>query len=500
MRVPLGVVVGTGLFSVFGCGGGDGGYSTAPPGNTPPVAASDISAVSPIRLAAPWGTALPDPLRVKVSTMGGVGVAGVTVAFAVTSGGGSVNPATAVTDAAGVAQTTLTLGPQTAENVVAASTSSLPGKSVTFSAQAKMRFTSLATGGSHACATATSNATESSVYCWGANRFGGLGNGDTVASPLPQRVVGLPGGQIAQLTAGAGHTCALQANGGLYCWGFNATGQLGDGTTTMRTTPVLVSNSVGRYTSAAAGGVHTCGRLSAGGVECWGDNVVGQVGDGTRTRRLTPAAVLSSGVSLSELSAAVQHNCAIGSDSELYCWGRGDRGQLGIGSAPQSAGLSKVSRPAGVKLRTPVGGENFTCAMGSDDRIYCWGDNSIGQLGDGSTTGRLTPVAVSGVVPFVKLASRLGGGHTCALTAAQAIYCWGLNERGQLGDGTNAHRSLPTAVLAGSMKFTSVSPGGEYTCATTTDYRVMCWGSNSFGQLGDGTTTHRAVPVLVAVP
>ena len=502
MRVPLSVLVGTGLFSFLGCGGGGDGYGGGGPPTQPvlPAVASEIVAASGGGGDAPWGTALATPMVAKVTTSTGAPVAGVTVNFAVSAGGGSVSPATAVTDGSGNAQTTLTLGPQAGENVVTASTSSLPGKSATFSAQAKMRFTGLATGGSHACVIAATNATESSVYCWGGNTFGNLGNGGTVHSPLPQRVTGLPNGQIAQLTAGAAHTCALQVNGGLYCWGFNASGQLGDGTTTMRTAPVLVSNSVGRYNSVAAGGVHTCGRLANGGVECWGDNVVGQIGDGTTTRRLTPTAVLSSGISLSELGAGAQHTCAVGADSELYCWGRGDRGQLGIGSAPQNASFSRVSRPAGVTLRTPVGGENFTCAMGSNDRVYCWGENNVGQLGDGTTTGRLTPVAVSAVTPLVKLGSRLGGGHTCALTAAQAVYCWGLNERGQLGDGTNAHRSFPTAVVAGSAKFTSVSPGTEYTCAATTDYRVMCWGSNTLGQLGDGTTTHRTAPVSVVVP
>jgi alpha-tubulin suppressor-like RCC1 family protein len=242
-----------------------------------------------------------------------------------------------------------------------------------------------------------------------------------------------------------GHTCAVLARtGGLQCWGYNNAGQLGDETAAgFRLSPVFVKRLMSGVTAAAAGGGHTCALTSAGGLKCWGDNSVGQLGDGTITDRRTPVDV---------------------------------RGL--------TRGVVRVN--AGV---------NHTCAGISTGRVKCWGSNLFGQLGDGTAVDRLTPV-------FVKF---LGGvrvvvaglSHTCALVSPGGVRCWGRNNFGQLGDGTTADRSSAAFVVGLTSGVRSIAAGKDHTCAVMNSGTAKCWGYNKYGQLGDGTTTNRPTPVDV---
>jgi hypothetical protein len=242
------------------------------------------------------------------------------------------------------------------------------------------------------------------VKCWGFGLEGQLGDGATTSRATPVAVSGLSSG-VAAVAAGGHHTCALMASGSVKCWGYNAFGQLGDGTTTDRTTPVSVSGLPGAATALSAGADHTCALLGTGGVTCWGFNVSGQLGDGSLTSRPTPTAVsgLSSGVT--EISAGADH----------------------------------------------------TCAVAAGGLVKCWGSNGLGRLGDGSTTDRRTPVAVLGL----SAASAVSGGadHTCAVTSGGSARCWGGNALGQVGDGTTDARTTAVGVvgLAGDERPPSVS-------------------------------------------
>jgi hypothetical protein len=250
--------------------------------------------------------------------------------------------------------------------------------------------------------------------------------------------------EAVQVSAGGRHTCAVTPAGAVKCWGRNAEGQLGDGTSVNRSVPTQVVGLTSGAASVSVGGNFTCAVTTAGALLCWGHNNFGQLGDGTTTQRNIPVAVSG----------------------------------LGSGVASASAGM------------------HHTCAVTAAGALRCWGLNSNGELGDGTTAQRHTPVTVSGLGSGVAGVSA-GAGHTCARTSAGAAWCWGQNADGQLGDGTTAARSIPVAVSGLGQGVTSVSASGWHACAMTTAGDLRCWGRNGHGQLGDGTITNRSTPVSV---
>jgi alpha-tubulin suppressor-like RCC1 family protein len=303
---------------------------------------------------------------------------------------------------------------------------------------------SVATGNLHACAVLSSGR----VACWGDNAYGKLGDGTTTDRPFATLVPGLTG--VTAVTAGTDHTCALRTDGTVRCWGRNGGGRLGDGTTTTRRTPVKVVGLSG-VTAIAAGGQHTCARLSTGAARCWGVNADGQLGDGTKTARKTPVAVKSlSGVKA--ISAGTAHTCVRLGTSALRCFGDNSAGQLGDGTL--------VDRSTAVAVKTITtasgiaAGGRQSCAVLADGSARCWGLNASGQLGDGTTTTRNAPVTVAGLADRTVLSMATGAGHTCARLASGGVVCWGANAVGQLGDGTTTGRPTPNRVrkLAGDAR------------------------------------------------
>jgi len=298
------------------------------------------------------------------------------------------------------------------------------------------------------------------------------------------------------VAAGAQHTCAVTGHGAVQCWGENSSGQLGDGTTTDRATPVPVSGFGSGAVAVTAGEYHTCALTSAGAVWCWGANDSGQLGDGTMTNRLTPVIVtgLTSGVVA--VGAGYGHTCAVTGGGALLCWGGNWYGQLGNGISGDHLTPVAVSGLGSGVAAVAVGGEH-TCALTSGGAVQCWGANQYGQLGDGTTTQRQTPVGVSGLTSGVA-AVAAGGAHTCALTSAGAAWCWGVNYGGRLGDGTTTDRWTPVAVSGLGSGVVAVAASGSHTCAVTSGGGLQCWGSNYYGQVGDGTITDRWTPVTVS--
>ncbi len=345
----------------------------------------------------------------------------------------------------------------------------------------------IATGRQHACALTSSGGAK----CWADNSFGQLGDGSTTQRLTAVDVSGLSSG-VAAIATGNQHTCALTIAGGIKCWGANFSGQLGDGSTTQRLTAVDASGLTGGVAAIATGGA-TCALTSAGGVKCWGDNTFGQIGDGTTTQRLTAVDVIGLTSGVAAIAAGGSHTCALTSAGGVKCWGYNIRGQLGDNSTTQRLIAVNVSGLTSGVVAIAAGFQH-TCALTSAGGIKCWGSNDDGQLGDNSTTRRLTAVNVSGLTSGVA-AIAAGFVHTCAMTSAGGVKCWGNNGSGQLGDNSTTQRLTAVDVSGLSNGVAAIATGRQHTCALTSTGGVKCWGSNFIGQLGDGTGGLRLVPV-----
>jgi len=361
----------------------------------------------------------------------------------------------------------------------------------------------IAGGRAHTCAIKSG-----ALYCWGWNGLGQLGDGTYTDRTTPTLVAdGAMGNSgVTAVAAGGWHTCALKG-GQVYCWGWNGAGRLGDGTTMTRTTPTLVADGAmgnSGVTAVAAGASHTCA-LKGGKVYCWGWNLVGQLGDGTTTQRITPTLVADGAMGnsgVTAVAAGASHTCAL-KGGQVYCWGANGLGQLGDETTtPRNTPTLVADGVMGNSGVTAVAaGVGHTCAL-KGGQVYCWGWNSDGQLGDGTTTPRNTPTLVadgvmgnSGVTAIAAI-----GWHTCALKSGK-VYCWGENYYGQLGDGTTTDRTTPTLMADGAMGnsgVTAVAAGWDHTLGLKDTTCLFAWGWNDYGQLGDGTTTDRTTPVQVS--
>jgi alpha-tubulin suppressor-like RCC1 family protein len=359
-----------------------------------------------------------------------------------------------------------------------------------------LSFRQVSAGGGHTCGVTT----DDRAFCWGNNLSGQLGAGPVGDFSLtPVTVAG--GLRFRSVSVGSHHTCGVTTNSRAYCWGDNSVGQLGNGTTSFENpTPVAVSGGL-QFRQVSAASFHTCGVTTDDRAFCWGLNHQGQLGDGTTNQRLRPARVVGGlpfrQVSAGQLSAfAATNTCGVTTSNVAYCWGSNFFGQLGIGSRDEEPHPRPVAVVGGRRFRQVSVGAGHTCGLTPANRAFCWGLNSDAQLGDNSRTNRLEPVHVHAQgLEFLQI--RGGGRHTCGVATSNVVYCWGRNVEGQLGNGTTFRRPLPTAVADGR-RFRQVSAGAIHTCAVTVSNRAFCWGNNFFGQLGDGTRTDRLVPVPVA--
>jgi alpha-tubulin suppressor-like RCC1 family protein len=348
----------------------------------------------------------------------------------------------------------------------------------------------IASGWGHSCAIVGAGA----VKCWGANADGSLGDGTTTDRSTPVDVIGLQSGVIA-LAAGSAHTCALTSSGVVKCWGNNWAGQLGDGTYMARLTPVVVPTLGNEIKAITAGSLHTCAVTAAGRVMCWGYNMSGQLGDGTTTQTRPTPFELQTVAGVEMLAAGSDHTCALATGGSVVCWGSNLFGQVGDGNG---SGVRLWPAPV-VGLDTGVrsidAGAQHTCATMTNDTVKCWGSNFVGELGDGTTQPRSTPVDVVGIQGTVQVA-RAGSGYSCALIDTGDVQCWGSNFYGTLGNGTAQDSLAPVPVvdLSGARAFDA---SDTHACAVTSAHGAVCWGDNFFGQLGNAMTTQRLTPVDV---
>ena len=346
-------------------------------------------------------------------------------------------------------------------------------------------------GAYHTCALTSAGG----VLCWGDNEAGALGNGTTASSATPLPVVGLSSGVVA-ISAGGWHTCALTSAGAVLCWGNNADGELGDGTTVDRLTPVPVAGLSSGVIAISAGFYHTCAITSAGALQCWGSNSSGQVGDGTTVTKLSPVPVFGLTSGVISVGAGGYHTCALITGGTVTCWGDDTWGQAGNNGwdiVPLPATVAGLGSSAVAVSASYL----HTCAWTSAGVVKCWGGNQYSQLGDGTTTTSGTAVTVASLPAGVTQVAA-GGAHTCLVTSASRAWCWGDDEYGQTGNnGTVPMEARPIPVAGASGSASAISAGYVHSCTITPGGGVRCWGDNTYGQLGDGTLTARKAPVTV---
>lgn len=321
-----------------------------------------------------------------------------------------------------------------------------------------------------------------------------------------------------QLSTGGYHTCIVGQNGQPYCWGSAGSKQLGDNTTVDKSRPTAVLQGAMpslQVKKIVPSWVSTCALTISNSVYCWGQNSNSETGDNTTvvTRGL-PVATYASGVlnglPVVDITAGSSHFCAIASDSKAYCWGSNSSGQIGNNSTtragvPAAVNMSGVL--SGLTVKSITAGETHTCIVASDDNAYCWGANDMGQLGDGTNNNSSVPVAVnrSGVLSGLsikKIASGVSSYHTCVIASNDKVYCWGKNNAASnLGDGSTTNKNSPVAVnSSGSLNglaIKNIGTGSAHSCAIASDDKVYCWGHNAMGQIGDNTTTNRLAPTPV---
>lgn len=329
------------------------------------------------------------------------------------------------------------------------------------------RVTAITAGLDHTCALTRAGG----VKCWGYNGHDELGTGRGDSLPFsvrPMEVQGLSGG-VTVISAGTRHSCAATSAGGVKCWGANYHGALGDGTEDRHFAPVEVSSLSSGVTAVASGHDYSCALLGTGGVKCWGSNASGQLGDGTGVDRLTPVDVIGLRSGVRAISTGFRTSCAVMATGGVKCWG--------YGYGPTAVDISGLSGVKAISAMGPI------CVLTDTGDVKCRGGDYEWTPVPGLSSG-VTAVATN-------------AGHGCALTSAHGVKCWGLNDQGQLGDGTTSDRSTPVDVSGLGRGVIAIAAGGFYSCAVTATGGAKCWGANGMGALGDGTQTSRLRPVDV---
>lgn len=270
-------------------------------------------------------------------------------------------------------------------------------------------------------------------------------------------------------------------------------------------TPMLVSGGL-TFATVTAEGPHTCGVTTQRQAYCWGDNSYGEAGNNPADSSITTPMPVSGGLAFAQLSAGYRHTCGVAAGGVAYCWGANFSGQLGNDDTTNSSIPVMVS--GGLTFVSVSDGFDHTCGVTTSGAAYCWGLNIASELGDGTTTGpqqcetypcSTTPSAVAGGLTFATVSAGAGGFHSCGVTTSGAAYCWGDNELGELGNGTTTSSATPVAV-SGGLTFRMVSTGYRHTCGVTTDNVAYCWGDNGEGELGIGTGMDAWSPTPVLGP
>ncbi|HKR05274.1 MAG TPA: T9SS type A sorting domain-containing protein [Bacteroidia bacterium] len=349
----------------------------------------------------------------------------------------------------------------------------------------------IAPGGQHSLAICNN---DSSVMAWGRNTEGQLGNGNNASSNVPVSVSSLT--SIIAIADGRDHSIALRNNGTVWTWGRNIFGQLGNGTTINSNIPVQVTGLTGIIAIASGSGHHSIALKNDSTVWNWGYNFSGQLGNGTFTNSSVPVQVTSlSGIVA--IGAGYWHNLALKNDGTVWAWGGNQFGQLGDGTTTGGPNWGKstpvqVSAPSGITAL--AGGAGHSMALRNDGTVWMWGDNTVGQYGNGTCNEDHVPVQVTAFTNITAIAS--GGDHNMVLKNDSTVWACGANGFGQLGNGTNSFSLVPVQVstLTGIV---AIAGGEVHSMALKSDGTIRDWGSNVDGELGNGNNTSSNIPVQV---
>ena len=374
-----------------------------------------------------------DTINVQVSVPHG--------AFAQVSVGLFLNTCAVTTQGAGYCWGTLELTQADSLRAYAKPIYDIPG-----ALPGGLTWTAFSGGFDHNCGVTTDGA----GYCWGYNSNGQLGNdngiGSSAYTTTPAAVTG--GLTYKAVSTGVYHTCGLATSGAIYCWGDNYSGQLGNGTTSyVNGTPVAVSGGL-TFVAVTVSDQHSCGLTAAGAAYCWGDNGAGELGTGDTIPSTVPVPV-TGGLSFVALSAGYAHGCGLTQAGAAYCWGNNGAGELGHGTTVRSTSPVLVS--GGLTFASISAGQDYTCGVTTGGAAYCWGDNSYGTLGNSANlfthNANPTPLPVSGGLTFQTVSA--GNLHTCGVTTTGTMYCWGDNSEGELGNGSATGGSVTPVLVSG---------------------------------------------------
>jgi len=345
----------------------------------------------------------------------------------------------------------------------------------------------LSAGAGHTCSVGSHD----QVFCWGGNSHGELGNGTKTDSTVPSPLAG--GLALVSVSGGYWHTCGVTANATAFCWGDNENGQLGNNSDRGSASPIQVAGEL-RFAQVSAGFSHTCGLTTDGLAYCWGDNENGQLGSGTKDVANTPVPVTGR-LTFRSLHAGVLFTCGISTAGAVYCWGTNAQGRLGNGSQKDSPIPVRVlGGPSFVSLS--IGGGGHVCGIAVDGKAYCWGMNEHGELGNGSHVSSPVPVPVSGGFTFQSISA--GNTFSCGISKEGVPLCWGWGNDAVVATEEDRQDDVPAPVFGSrGLVFKSVTTGQTHACARMVAGQVYCWGGNNYGQLGNGGKEESVRPVLV---
>jgi alpha-tubulin suppressor-like RCC1 family protein len=333
------------------------------------------------------------------------------------------------------------------------------------------------------------------LFTWGYNPFGGLGdNTGTNRSNPVQTVAG--GINWKSVVGGLYHTAALKTDGTLWCWGYNTTyGSLGDNTTVGKQSPVQTTSFGTNWKQVSAGSSHTAAIKTDGTLWSWGRNSYGALGDNTIAHKSSPVQTIAYGTNWKQVDGGVYHTAAIKTDGTLWCWGYNNVGQLGDNTvAHKSSPIQTIAY--GTNWKQVSTGITLTVAIKTDGTLWCWGQNTTGQLGDNTGAGgsKSSPVQT---ITFGTNWKQVACGrlHTAAIKTDGTLWCWGENVSGGLGDNTSTSRSSPVQTIVFGTNWKQVECGYRYTTAIKTDGTLWTWGLNQYGGLGDNTIVSKSSPV-----
>jgi alpha-tubulin suppressor-like RCC1 family protein len=376
-------------------------------------------------------------------------------------------------------------------------------------AASAVKVTAVAGGLYHSLALSSKGA----VFAWGWNITGQLCNGSTNGSDVPVKVSSLDGTKVTAVAAGFAHSLAVTSTGAVLNCGKNDDGELGDAGTTDSDVPVKVDLAAGtKVVSVVAGAGHSLAVTSTGAVLAWGLDLFGGLGNGsTGGSSAVPVQVsLPVGTKVTAVAAGSLHSLALTSTGAVFAWGHNADGELGDGGTTNSDVPVKVKLPAGTKVTAIAAGGYYSLALTSTGAVFAWGYNADGELGNGGSANSGVPVKVKLLTGRKVTAIAAGGslygvgqyvagpGHSLAVTSSGAVFAWGYNADGELGDGATANSHLPVKVrMPGGTKVSAVAAGELQSLAVSSSGTVFAWGGNNFGQLGDGSYKGSDVPVKV---